>query len=43
MSRTTFINAAYQISKENQAPFNAEEMTKIALESNLTETSGKTL
>jgi len=42
MSKTTFINAAYQILKENQAPLNAQEMTKIALESNLTETSGKT-
>ncbi|MEW6685085.1 MAG: winged helix-turn-helix domain-containing protein [Candidatus Edwardsbacteria bacterium] len=42
MSKTTFIDAAYQILKEKSIPLTAEEITRIALERNLIETSGKT-
>ena len=42
MAKNTFIKAAYQILKERGIPLKAEEITKIALERNLIETSGKT-
>ncbi|MGQ9617124.1 MAG: winged helix-turn-helix domain-containing protein [Spirochaetota bacterium] len=42
MSNATFIEAAYQVLKEKGTPLSAEEITKIALDKNLIETSGKT-
>lgn len=42
MSKVTFIEAAYQILKGKGIPLNTEQITKIALERNLIETSGKT-
>ncbi|MEO0102517.1 MAG: HTH domain-containing protein, partial [candidate division WOR-3 bacterium] len=42
MAKATFIEAAYQILKERGIPLTSGEITKIALERNLIETSGKT-
>jgi DNA-directed RNA polymerase delta subunit len=42
MVKLSFIEAAYQILKENGNPLSAEEMTKVALAKELIETSGKT-
>ena len=42
MSKTTFIKAAHQVLKEKGMPLSAEEITKIAIEKGLIETSGKT-
>lgn len=42
MGKTTFIESAYQVLKEKGTPLSAEEITKIAFEKNLIETSGKT-
>ena len=42
MQNISFIEAAYQILKGEKLPLTAEEITKIALENKLIETSGKT-
>ncbi len=42
MPKTSFIKAAYQILKEKKMPLTAEEITKMAVENKLIETSGKT-